>query len=354
MPTSFIRRSVALPIAAAVMTIAVAYHADAQTSKAASEEHVAAIEAFEKSAPKPPKQYRIAYLTDCVDNPYCIARLNGIKDATAKFGMSYKIFDAQFNLSNQTKMAENAVSEGGFDGYFFVPIAGAPACALWKRTMQATGKPVVTVTIPMCGDADYTPGLAAHFNSSGHYEDLLDSAFASCKTPCKVAVIGGYPGSDLETAWQRAIKASLKKYPNVTLATNEPGNFDPRIALKKTQDALLAHPDISVVVSNWDDMTRGVEQAVIAAGKKPGIDVRIYSGGGTRDAIEKVKAGTIAGTLAFLPYEEGYHGTVALLMAIEGKPINGFVDDPTLPEIVDTTGTPMITKENADKFKPVY
>jgi ABC-type sugar transport system substrate-binding protein len=251
-------------------------------------------------------------------------------------------------------MVENAVSEGGFDGYFLVPIAGQPVCSLWKRSLEPTKKPVVIVTIPICGDADYTPGLAASFNMSGHYKDLVAKAFSSCTGPCKVALIGGFPGSDLETAWQKAIEQVSKQYPNVTIVMNEPGNFDPRVALKKTQDALLAHPDISVVISNWDDMTRGVVQAVLAAGKKPGTDVRIYSGGGTRDAIEKVKDGTIVTTLAFMPYEEGYAATVALVMAIEGKPINGFVDEAVLPEIVDTIGKPFVTKENADKYKANY
>ena len=73
--------------------------------------------------------------------------------------------------------------------------------------------------------------------------------------------------------------------------SDEPGNFDPRVALVKIQNALLAHPDITVVLSSWDDMTRGVEQAIEAAGKKPGTDIRIYSIGATKDGVDKVKAG---------------------------------------------------------------
>jgi len=38
-----------------------------------------------------------------------------------------------------------------------------------------------------------------------------------------------------------------------------------------------------MVISPWDDATRGAEQAIIAAGKKPGTDVRIYSMGATKD-----------------------------------------------------------------------
>ena len=41
---------------------------------------------YDKSFTAPSKKFRIAYLTECVDNPYCLARLEGLKDAAKKFG----------------------------------------------------------------------------------------------------------------------------------------------------------------------------------------------------------------------------------------------------------------------------
>jgi ABC-type sugar transport system substrate-binding protein len=302
---------------------------------------------FDKAGVAPTKKYRIGYLTECVDNSYCLARLAGLKAAAAKYGFEYKIFDANFSPATQAKVVENAVTEG-FDGYLFGPAAAQPGCGLYNRLLKPTGKPVVSLDIAMCGDADYTPGLAATFTMQGpaHFNEALDHAFASCVGTCKVAAVGGFVGSDLFTYWEAAIKAAAAKYPNVKVVVDEPANFDPRIALKKIQDALLAHPDISIIVSSWDDMTRGVEQAVIAAGKTPG--------GATKLGVAKVKAGLWKSTTAYLPYQEGYYGAVALIMALEGKPINAYVDEALLPAVVDSTGTIFITKANADKYKPVY
>ena len=42
------------------------------------------------------------------------------------------------------------------------------------------------------------------------------------------------------------------------------------------------------------------------------------------------------------------------MMALEGKPINAYIDEALLPEIVNTTGTIFMTKSNADKYEPVY
>src|SRR5882757_2605208 len=326
--------------------------------KASALEMSAAVKAvvdYDKAFTTPKKKYRIAYLTECVDNPYCLARLEGLKAAATKYGFEFKIFDANFSPATQAKVVENAVTEG-FEGYLFGPAAAQPGCGLYNRLLKPTGKPVVSIDIAMCGDPDYTPGLAATLTMQGpyHFDNMMDHAFATCKGNCEVAAVGGFVGSDLFTYWENAIKKAAAKYPNVKVVVDEPANFDPRIALKKIQDALLAHPDIDIVVSSWDDMSRGVEQAIIAAGKTPGKDVKVFSGGATKVGVDKVKAGLWSFTHAYLPYQEAYYGAAALMMALEGKPINAYIDEALLPEIVNTTGTVFITKDNADKYAPNY
>ena len=348
---SWIARAFALAIVGAIGLAGNNMSAGAAEMSAASK----AVVDYDKAFTTPTKKYRIAYLTECVDNPYCLARLEGLKAAAKKYGFEFKIFDANFSPATQAKVVENAVTEG-FEGYLFGPAAAQPGCGLYNRLLKPTGKPVVSIDIAMCGDADYTPGLAATLTMQGpyHFNNMLDNAFASCKGECKVAAVGGFVGSDLFTYWENAIKKAAAKYPNVKVVVDEPANFDPRIALKKIQDALLAHPDINIVISSWDDMSRGVEQAVIAAGKTPGKDINIFSGGATKVGVDKVKSGKWASTMAYLPYHEAYYGAVALMMALDGKPINAYIDEELLPEIVNTTGTVFISKANVDKYQPVY
>jgi ribose transport system substrate-binding protein len=348
---SWIARALVLAIVCAIGLTGSNISAGAAEMSAASK----AVVDYDKAFTTPTKKYRIAYLTECVDNPYCLARLEGLKAAAKKYGFEFKIFDANFSPATQAKVVENAVTEG-FEGYLFGPAAAQPGCGLYNRLLKPTGKPVVSIDIAMCGDPDYTPGLAATLTMQGpyHFNNMLDNAFASCKGECKVAAVGGFVGSDLFTYWENAIKTAAAKYPNVKVVVDEPANFDPRIALKKIQDALLAHPDINIVISSWDDMSRGVEQAVIAAGKAPGKDINIFSGGATKVGVDKVKSGKWASTMAYLPYHEAYYGAVALMMALDGKPINAYIDEELLPEIVNTTGTVFISKANVDKYQPVY
>jgi galactofuranose transport system substrate-binding protein len=310
--------------------------------------------AFDKRGVKPTKRYQIAYLTECINNPYCESRLNGLKAAAKKYGFTFKIYDANFNPATQLKLTQDAAAKG-FDGYLFAPAAAAPGCSTWKRYLKPTNKPVVSLDLPMCGDADYTPGLAATvtMQRQSYFNQHINNAFSSCKTKCKVAAVGGFTGSDLFGDWERAIQQGKKKYPNVEVVTDQPGNFDPRVALKVIGDALQANPDISLVVSSWDDMTRGVEQAITAAGKKPGKDVKIYSVGGTKVAMQRLKRGTWNESTVLLPFEESYYAAVALIMALQGKPVNGYVSEAQLPTVTKL-GTIFVTKKNAAKFHPNY
>ena len=311
---------------------------------------------FSRTVTELSRTYTISYLTECVDNPYCVARLQGIQDAADKYGMTLKTFDSAWSLTAQTRTAEMAVAEGVFDGYIFGPLAPEPSCKLWQRVLVPTGKPVVTVTVPMCGDTDWTPGTAAQFQQQGevHYQELVDYAFASCESECEVLAVGGFVGSQLQNYWEGAVARGLEKYPNAKVVVQETANFDPRMAYKKTQDALVYKPNISVVVSNWDDMSRGIEAAITSSGYKPGVDIRIYSAGANQGSVEKLIAGTMNASLALLPYDEGYYATIALAMAMEGDPINGHVDESWLPLVQDSTGTPLITPENVDEWRPRF
>ena len=230
--------------------------------------------AFDKAGKKADKPYRIGYLTECVTNTYCEARMKGLQDAADKYGFTFKIFDANFNPQAQVKHVQNAVQEN-FDGYLFAPTADAAGCKMWKDFLVPTKKPVVSLDLTMCGDVTYTPGLAGTvtMQSQPYFDFHVEHAFAeACKgrDVCKGVSLSGFAGSDLFARWEKAIDNGLKKYPNVKMVSRREAKFDPRIAQQITQDALQVHHDLAFVVSHYDDMTLGAVAAIKAAGLVPG------------------------------------------------------------------------------------
>lgn len=298
----------------------------------------------------------VAYLAECVtENTYCQARLKGAQHMAKIANVKLTVYDANFTTSTQLTQVEDAIQKG-FSGYVFSPVASAAGCADLKL-LEATKMPIATINSPMCGNGYYTKGTVGFvaMQTQLFFTQHVEYAFKSCKTACEAVAVGGYVGSDLFTRWENAIKTAEAKYPKVTVVSNQPGNFTASDALTVVQDALSSHPKVSLVVSSWDDMTRGVAQAIIAAGKKPGKDVRIYSVGGTKYGLQQVKSGAWNETSVLLPVEESEYGFVQLFRAMAtGKSTPGFTYLAQAPAVTKGPGSIFITSSNASKFKPEY
>lgn len=311
--------------------------------------------AYIQSGQKPGNHPKVAFIDACTSNTYCQAGLQGAKDATARFGMTMKLYDSNFSSDTELKNAQDATQQG-YDGYVFAPLTQTAGCATF-RLLKSTGKPVVNDNSPMCGNADYTPGTAGFVavQTAAYFQRHLEYAFKSCPSSCEALIVDAPITSDLYKLWESALNKVKPEYPQVKVVVDQPTDFLPAKTLQVTQDALQKHPSISMVISPWDDATRGAEQAIIAAGKKPGTDVRIYSMGATKDGIAKVQAGTWNETTVFLPYEEGYYAFAQLARKLAtGKDTPAYTDLSGAPSVVDGPGAIYITKDNANKFHPRY
>lgn len=299
---------------------------------------------------------KIAYITECAtENTFCQVRWQGAQDAAAELNAEITLFNAGFDVNAQQSQVEDAVLRG-FDAYVFAPVADAPGCASLE-TLKATGAPVATINSPMCGNPDYTEGTAGFvaMQTELFFYQHAQHAFESCEEDCEVIAVGGFVGSDLYTRWQNAVARAAEENPNVTVVAEQPGSFDPSAALTVVQDALQANPGADLVISSWDDMTRGVEEGIRAAGLNPGEDVRIYSVGGTEYGTERVNAGAWNSTSVLLPYEESYYGVVQAARALStGENTSGFTYLADSPRIIEGPKTIFITKANAADFDPEY
>src|SRR5271156_3008441 len=81
-----------LPRLAALAMLAATIHGINPAAAAPATSPAAqAVISYDQADAAPSKKYRIAYLTECVDNPYCIARLDGLKAAAKKYNFEFKI-----------------------------------------------------------------------------------------------------------------------------------------------------------------------------------------------------------------------------------------------------------------------
>jgi ABC-type sugar transport system substrate-binding protein len=311
--------------------------------------------AYVKSGKNPANHPTVAFIDACTSNTYCQAGLQGAKAAAAKFGIDMTLYDSNFDTTTELQNVQDAVQKG-YDGYVYAPLSEASGCSNLKL-LQAPAKPIENDNSPMCGNANYTAGTNGFVavQTTAYFQLHIENAFKSCTTTCQALVVDQSVSSDLYGMWETALKNAEAKYPKVDVVVDQPTNYLPATTLQVTQDALQKYPKISMVVSYWDDATRGAEQAIVAAGKTPGKDVRIYSMGATKAGLAKIKAGTWNESTVLLPYEETYYAFAQMARRLAtGKSTPGYTNLADAPSIINGPGSIYITAANADKFAPKY
>jgi galactofuranose transport system substrate-binding protein len=367
------RRAAAITVAAFAVAVLAACSSSAPTTAGSTTSASAAVaapdisadlspmeqaEAYEKAVPKASKDYQIAVFNTCADsNAWCQAMFKYQAESAKQQGVTLTTFAAEFDPAKQLRQVQDAIAKGGWDGYILQPVTAAAGCQM-MNLLLATGKPVQGGNSPVCEDESYHEGTTGFVSTSTipYYESYLKYVFDQFdgKT-VNAIVIGGVAGQDGWRRLQSAIKTTVADYPNVTIKVEQPGNYDPNTAFKITQDGLQSNPDVNLILSAYDEMSRGVIKAIDESGRTLGTDLQLFSIGGTPYGIAQVKAGTISATVQSDPYPEGHYTVIELLRFLDtGVATTGFSSTNDWSGIVDGPGSPYLTKENVDKYTPTY
>jgi ribose transport system substrate-binding protein len=87
----------------------------------------------------------------------------------------------------------------------------------------------------------------------------------------------------------------------MTVVASQTANFDQTDGQKVMEQLLQAHPDINAVYAENDEMALGAIQAITAAGKTPGKDVKIVSIDGIQQAVQDVADGKVVADIETNP-----------------------------------------------------
>jgi ribose transport system substrate-binding protein len=289
--------------------------------------------------------FKIAFLAASSQNGYNQATYAGIQKAAKDLGVDVTIFDGAFDSTKQYAQVEDIVANKGFDALIVAPndtVGIAPAL----EEATAAGIKVASVLFPVgpkLGEmqpqvkgltttvaSDPSIGATAQANA------VVD--YCADKNPCKVLVLIGqliYPFDNLRND---SYKKVLAQHSNIQIVATGEGSYDPDKSMKATQDALQAHPDINVILSNADQQVVGA----LVALQDAGIDsskLYVMGGGADQIAIDSIRAGKSSATLIGSPFSEGYYALKALNDTLRGKTAPTWIDSATLqkdvPVIID-------------------
>ncbi len=295
----------------------------------------------------------IALLMAASNNTHLQSAIKGAQEAAAKIGATVDVFDPNWSASVQYNQAQNVISSGKYNAIVAEMNDGNQACKIMTETAREHGVLVAVANEPICnraadeGDALWAPGTLNFVGGSqgrGPFRDWIMGIAKDNPGPQKVAVVTG-PDLNANTInTDLALKDVKAKYRDFDVVAVVRTDYSIVQGNSKTLPLFQAHPDLTILISNYSDMTRGAVAAARAAGVLNNGKLKIYDSGGNVWSFNAVKTGQIVSTRTLLPYTEMYESVIQLGDAWAGKPVPH-----TTPLAVHD-----ITKANVDELKAQY
>ena len=294
---------------------------------------------------------KIAFLSAATNNVYLQAGIRGAEDAAAAVGAEIEVFDANWSPATQFNQAQNVLTGGQFNAILAEMNDGNQACKILSEDAPAKNVLVSVVNQPLCnratkaGDEYWSPGTLNYVGGSQGREAFGEwflSIAAENPGPQKVAVITG-PDLNSNTINTDAAIADVRAaYPDFEIVAVARTDYSVLQGNEKALPLLQANPDLTILISNYSDITRGAIQGVKQAGMSDTL--KIYDSGGNEWSFHAVREGWITQTRTLNPYTETYKGVLSLAAAWKGE---------ETPRYVPLEAS-LITTENVDKIEPEY
>jgi len=220
------------------------------------------------------------------------ANTKSIQDAAEEAGIDLKFSDAQQKQENQIKAIRSYIQQK-VDVIAFSPVVETGWDTVLKEAQDA-GIPVI-LTDRAVDSADtslYVTFLGSDFVEEGKKAgEWVVEEFGS--EPTNIVELQGTTGSAPAIDRKEGFEEVLAGQSNFTVIASQTGDFT-RDGGKKVMEAFLQqNPDIDLVYAHNDDMGLGAIEAIEAAGKVPGQDIKIVTVDAVKDGMQALADGKI-------------------------------------------------------------
>lgn len=220
------------------------------------------------------------------------ANTNSIKESAKEANIELKFDDAQGKQENQITAIRNYIQQK-VDVIAFSPVVESGWDTVLKEAKDA-GIPVI-LTDRAVDSADkslYKTFIGSDFVKEGRLsgEWLVNETKSATGTVNIVELqgtTGSAPANDRKKGFGEAIKAN----PNLKIIASQTGEFTRAGGKAVMEQFLKANPKIDVLFAHNDDMGLGALEAITAAGKVPGKDIKIITIDAVKDGMQALADG---------------------------------------------------------------
>ncbi|MFD3531619.1 ABC transporter substrate-binding protein [Streptomyces sp. NPDC058664] len=214
------------------------------------------------------------------------ANTKSVRESAEKAGLTLKFSDAQQKQENQIKAIRTFIQQK-VDVIAFSPVVESGWDTVLKEAKNA-GIPVILTDRAVDSEDTslYRTFLGSDFVKEGQEAGKwLVKEYEGTSEPVNVVELQGTTGSAPANDRKAGFAEVIKGDPKFKVVASQTGDFTRAKGKEVMQAFLKSHEDIDVLYAHNDDMALGAIQAIEEAGKKPGVDIKVISIDGIKDAF---------------------------------------------------------------------
>lgn len=218
------------------------------------------------------------------------AETQSLRDAAAEAGAEIIVTNANAELPKQISDIQELLNQG-VDILVIAPVNSDGLTPALEAAKDA-GVPVVTIDRKVTDTAceDYLTFLGSDFVDQG--KRAADALAEATGGEANVAVLLGPSGNNVTDGRRDGFVDQVEaEYPGITIVAEQTANASRNEGQEVTAQLLQTHPEIDAVYAFNDEEGLGAMTAIQEAGKQPGVDVKIVSIDGTRNAVQAIVDG---------------------------------------------------------------
>jgi ribose/xylose/arabinose/galactoside ABC-type transport system permease subunit/ABC-type sugar transport system substrate-binding protein len=285
----------------------------------------------------------VAFVPKQIGNPFWIAMRRGAEDEARRQGVRLVTLaaDRETDVERQHQIVENLI-EQGVNALVLAPSGAKEVVPAVTKANQAR-VPVLIV------DSDiHRPTAASAGASTLTYIGSDNRAGGRIAGEAvarwlggqgAVAVLEGIPGHESTDQRRQGFAEALAAHPGLRLVASQTASSERAQGFNVSQNILQAHPDLRAIFGANDEMALGALEAVAAAGRSESVKVVGFDA--SPDALEAIREGRLAGSVAQFPAEMGRMGVAEAV---------AFLRTSRPPAAVLHTKVELIDRSNVEAF----
>ena len=259
---------------------------------------------------------KIGFIVSTLNNPFFVDLKSGIEERAKELGYEVVVLDSQNDPAKEVSNMEDLTVKD-VDIVLLNPVDSDSAVA---SVMIANNYELPVVTVDRAANGGDVVTHIASDNAVGGSmaaEYLIDQLGGKGNIVELEGTAGSSAARDRGQGFDNKIAES-----NMNIIAKQIADFDRTQGLTVMENILQSKKDIDAVFAQNDEMALGAQKALEDMGMK---DVLIVGFDATDDAVEAVKNGTMAATVAQQPLLIGEVAVNAIDKILKGEKVDNFI-----------------------------